>query len=69
MQEAGQPEDVTQAVLEANASARIAGLKTALGVLAVVAIVALFFTRRIPNVQAGDEGASASKQVAPAVST
>jgi len=69
MQDAGQPEDVTQAVLDANASARVAGLKTALGVLAMIAIVALFFTRRIPNVQAGDEGASASKQAAAAVST
>ena len=69
MQEAGQPEDVTQAVLDANAGAQVAGLKTALGVLAVIAIVALFFTRRIPSVQAGDEGASASKQAVAAVPT
>ncbi len=39
------------AVLEENESARLDGLRTAISVLAVFALVGLFFTRRIPTEQ------------------
>ena len=43
-------------ILEANREARVQGLDAALGVLAVIAVISLFFTRRIPAVPVGDEG-------------
>lgn len=49
MTEAGQPPQVVQAAVEANAAGRVKGLDTALGVLAIVGIVALFATRRLPR--------------------
>jgi MFS family permease len=39
------------AVLEENETARLDGLRTALAVLAILALVGLFFTRRIPTEQ------------------
>ena len=48
MQEAGAPPDVTAVVVDANEQARVDGLDAALGVLALLAAVALFFTRSIP---------------------
>ena len=54
MKDAGQPEDVTQAALQANGDARIAGLRTAFAVLAVLACLALFFTQRLPTKPVGD---------------
>lgn len=53
MKEAGQPEDVTQAALEANADARIEGLRSAFAILAVFACVALFFTQRLSTTPVG----------------
>ena len=53
MQEAGQPEETTQAAVEANRQARIDGLDSALSVLAIIAVIALFPTRRIPRRQPG----------------
>jgi MFS family permease len=53
MKEAGQPEDLTQAALDANAEARIAGLRTAFSVLATLACLALFFTSRLPTKPVG----------------
>jgi MFS family permease len=41
----------TEATLEAYAEARIDGLRSALAILAVLAIVALFFSQRIPTTQ------------------
>jgi MFS family permease len=41
----------TEATLEAYAEARIDGLRSALAILAVLAIVALFFSQRIPMTQ------------------
>jgi MFS family permease len=46
--EAGVPPDTAAAIVDENADARIAGLRASLSLLAVVALVALFFTRRIP---------------------
>jgi MFS family permease len=43
----------TDAALDAYADARIDGLKAALAILAVLAIVALFFAQRIPSRQPG----------------
>ena len=69
MKEAGQPEDVTQAALDANAEARIAGLHTAFAVLAIIACVSLFFTQRLPTRPVGGgagEAAAADEAAAPA---
>lgn len=48
MTEAGAATATTDAVVSVNAEARVEGLDAALGVLAVIAVVALFFTDRIP---------------------
>jgi len=42
---------VTEAIVEENRTARIAGLDIALAVLAIIATIALFFTGRIPAAQ------------------
>ncbi|GHH66790.1 MFS transporter [Promicromonospora soli] len=51
--EAGLPEDQVTAIVDENASARIDGLRTSLGVLAVLAAVAIFLTRLLPTRPAG----------------
>ncbi|MFH9550585.1 MFS transporter [Streptomyces sp. NPDC017435] len=48
--------EVTDAALDANTEARIDGLRAALAVLALSALLALFFTHRIPTVQPGSAG-------------
>ena len=55
MQDAGQSEATTKTVVDENAKARIDGLHAALGVLALIAVVALFFTGRIPKRPVGAE--------------
>ena len=50
MKDAGQSAEVTQAALDANTQARIDGLDAALAVLALIAVVALFFTSRVPKI-------------------
>ncbi|MEE1802101.1 MULTISPECIES: MFS transporter [unclassified Streptomyces] len=52
--------DVTAAALDANAAARLDGLRAALGVLALAALVALFFTHRIPTAQPGSSAGGGS---------
>jgi EmrB/QacA subfamily drug resistance transporter len=49
MRDAGQSPEVTQAAVDANRQARIDGLDAALAVLALVDVLALFFTTRIPK--------------------
>lgn len=44
---------VTDAALDANAQARLDGLRAALAILALSALLALFFTHRIPTTQPG----------------
>ncbi|MFE2876160.1 MFS transporter [Streptomyces roseus] len=53
LEEAGANSEVSQAALGANATARIDGLRAALGILALAALTALFFTQRIPATQPG----------------
>lgn len=45
------------AIVDENAQARLDGLRQALAVLAVIALISLFFARGIPNVQPGGAGA------------
>ncbi|MFG2557201.1 MFS transporter [Streptomyces sp. NPDC048581] len=53
LEEAGTSEEQTQQVLDANAAARLDGLRAALAILAFAALIALFFTQRIPTTQPG----------------
>ncbi len=50
---AGASTQVTQAVLDENQQARLDGLRTALAALALLTLVALFFSTRIPAEQPG----------------
>ncbi|MEW2413170.1 MFS transporter [Streptomyces sp. NPDC046866] len=58
LDKAGASPQVSQAALEANAQARLKGLRAALGILALTALLALFFTHRIPTVQPRSPGAA-----------
>lgn len=51
LDEAGVPPKTADAVVKENAAARIVALRTSLSLLAGIALVALFFTRRIPDKQ------------------
>jgi hypothetical protein len=51
LQEAGTGATVSQAALDANEDARIDGLRAAVAILALAALLAMFFTSRIPNTQ------------------
>jgi MFS family permease len=53
LEKADVPRRSTDAIVEANEAARLVGLRTALAVLALFALVALFFTGRIPTRQPG----------------
>ena len=60
--EAGVSAEVTEAVVAENQEARVAALDAAIALLAVLALVSLFFTGNIPTVQPGataDEGTPA----------
>ncbi|GAA1186061.1 EmrB/QacA subfamily drug resistance transporter [Kitasatospora gansuensis] len=58
--QAGTSPEVADAALEANSAARLDGLRGALAVLAVTALLALFFTRRIPATQPGSGSGEAA---------
>ena len=60
LEEAGATPEVTQAVVDENEEARLDGLRSALALLALIAVLALFFTRRIPERQPGAPVASGS---------
>jgi EmrB/QacA subfamily drug resistance transporter len=51
LDEAGASSEETEAALEANADARLDGLRTALAILAFAAVLALFFAQGIPTTQ------------------
>jgi MFS family permease len=53
LQQAGLDPSATQAVLEVNEQSRVDGLRAALALLVLIAVVALFFTRPIPRQQPG----------------
>jgi MFS family permease len=57
LDEAGVPRRTTDEALEAYADARIDGLRSALAILALLAVAALFFAQRIPTVQPGAKAA------------
>ena len=57
--EAGASNEVTQAALDANAHARLDGLRAGLTVLILIAALALFFVGRIPTRQPGSGPAPA----------
>ena len=56
LEKAGVPPATSQAIVEANASSRINGLRAALAVLALFALAALALTRRLPTVPVGGDG-------------
>jgi MFS family permease len=45
--------ELARAVLEVNEQARLDGLRSALALLALIAVIALYFTKRIPQEQPG----------------
>jgi len=49
LDDAGVPPKTADAIVEENATARLAGLRSALALLALFSIVALFFTRGLPK--------------------
>ena len=51
LDKANVPSQTADAIVTENANARIAGLRASLSVLAVIALIALFFSRRIPTQQ------------------
>ncbi|HEY2159813.1 MAG TPA: MFS transporter [Solirubrobacteraceae bacterium] len=55
LDKAGVPADQAKAITDENATARIEGLRSALSVLAVIALLAVFFTFRIPTEQPSAE--------------
>ncbi|MFJ9932872.1 MFS transporter [Streptomyces virginiae] len=63
--EAGVSPEVTDAALEANEEARLDGLRAALSVLSFAALLALFFTQRIPAAQPSSARPSSSQADTP----
>jgi hypothetical protein len=55
LQDAGVEPDVAAAAVEENEEARLVALRVSLATIALVLVVALFFARAIPTVQAADE--------------
>jgi Na+/melibiose symporter-like transporter len=67
LDEADVPTSEAQAILDENESARIQGLRASLSVLAIVALIALYFTRLMPTEPVGGTpGASARAPARPA---
>ncbi|GAB3790278.1 MFS transporter [Nocardioides ungokensis] len=62
MADRGASGQATQIAVDENAAARIDGLDAALGVLAMIALVSLFFSGRIPDVQPGSSRGSAAPE-------
>ena len=44
------PPETQSAIVDENAAARLVGLRTALAVVALLTVVAIFFARMLPNV-------------------
>jgi Na+/melibiose symporter-like transporter len=58
LDEANVPPEQSDAALTAYQDARIAGLESALAILALAAVIALFLAQRIPTKQPGEEAAA-----------
>jgi MFS family permease len=58
--EAGASDEVTQTVLDENEQARLDGLRVALAALALITLIALFFSRGMPTEQPGSAETRAS---------
>ena len=55
LDKAGVPSEAATAIVSENANARINGLRASLSLLAVIALIAVFFSRRIPTQQPSAE--------------
>jgi len=55
LDDAGVPPETTDAIVVENADARLDGLRVTLGVLALLALVALFLSGSIPTKPVGSE--------------
>jgi MFS family permease len=53
LDDAGVDPTTTQAIVDVNEQARVDGLRSALALLAIIGVIALFFTKRIPSRQPG----------------
>jgi hypothetical protein len=51
LNKAGVPTETANAIVDENATARIDGLRSSLSVMAVIALIAVFFSVRIPTEQ------------------
>ena len=65
LDKAGVAPKTAEAIVTENADARIAGLRSSLSVLAIIALIALFTTRRIPARQPATSPESESPLSAP----
>ena len=65
LDDANVPPETAKAVVDENTQARIAGLRSALAVLALISLLALLFTRGIPTIQPGAQ----AKPHAPPIET
>jgi hypothetical protein len=59
LSDAGVDATTSAAIVDENAQARVDGLRAALALLALIGVVALFFTRRLPERQPATLGAPA----------
>jgi len=64
LQEAGVDQQASQAIIEVNEEARVDGLRSALALLAIIGVIALFFSRRIPIAPVGTATAQPTRSSA-----
>jgi len=62
MEAEGVPSDVADDILQVNSDARLDALRISFGVAALLAVVALFFTGRVPTIAPGSVTAAAAGQ-------
>ncbi|HET6713533.1 MAG TPA: MFS transporter [Actinomycetota bacterium] len=58
LDDAGVDPTTSQAIVDVNEQARVDGLRSALALLAIIGMIALFFTKRIPTTQPGTVAAA-----------
>ncbi|HEY8216886.1 MAG TPA: MFS transporter [Acidimicrobiia bacterium] len=61
LEDADVPPDTAEEIVDENASARLEGLRAAVGVLALIALLALFFGGRVPETQPGAQEPARSR--------